>query len=263
MANRDQKRRRLTAGIGGAAAAVLVALGVFAAFGGLSGASASSVIPSPPAKNKVFVPDDEGAGADSQANLMRLVAPGLVHIRSGTGQAAGVGIILTPSGLVLTSAQQVSGTGKLSVRTVVSGRSFAARVLGRSAADDLALIQIEGLSTPLRPILVGNSEKFPAGQVVSTLGSAGDTTSIALDLGSLTSHQGTLTVAGRQLTGLLESHLQVLPTQETGGPVVNLSGQTVGINVGGVGSGLHATGLAIPINRALAVAKELQSRAAR
>lgn len=77
-----------------------------------------------------------------------------------------------------------------------------------------------------------------------------------------TSHQGTLTVAGQPLTGLLESHLQVLPEQETGGPVVNLSGQTVGINVGGAGSGLHAMGLAIPINQALAVAKELQSRAA-
>ena len=261
MADSGQKRRRLTIGIGGAAAAALVAFGVFAAFGGLSGASASSAIPSPPARNKVFVPDDDGTGADSQANLMRSVAPGLVHILSGS-QATGVGIILTPSGLVLTSAQEVSGTAKLSVRTVVSGRSFPARVLGRSAADDLALVQIEGLSTPLRPITVGNSRDFAAGQAVSTLGSAGDTKSVVLDLGNLTSHQGTLTVAGHPLTGLLESHLQVPPEQETGGPVVNLSGQTIGINVGGAGSGLHATGLAVPINRALAVAKGLQSRAA-
>lgn len=256
-------RHKLTAGAGLAAAVALVAFGVFAAAGGLSGASASSVIPSPPARNKVFVPDDDGTGADNQANLMRLVAPGLVHILSGTGQAAGVGVILTPSGLVLTSAQEVSGTGQVRVRTVVSGRSFTAHLVGRSAPDDLALVQIEGLSTSLRPILVGNSDQFAVGEAVSTVGSVGDTKSIALDLGNLTSHQGTLTVAGQQLTGLLESHLQMLPAQETGGPVVNLSGQIVGINVGGAGSGLHATGFAVPINHALAVARELQSRAAR
>jgi S1-C subfamily serine protease len=255
-------RRRLTVGIGAAVAAALVAFGVFAAVGGLSGASASPVIPSPPAKNKVFVPDDDGTGADSQANLMRAVAPGLVHILSATGQATGVGVILTPSGLVLTSALEVTGTGQLSVRTVLSGRSYAARVLGRSAADDLALIQLDGVSSPLRPIVVGNSDKFAVGEAVSTLGSHGDTKTIALDLGNLTSHQGALTVAGQSLTGLLESKLQTLPEQETGGPVVNLSGQTVGINVGGTGGGLHASGFAIPINRALAVARELQSRAA-
>lgn len=258
-----QRRRRLAAGIGAAAAVALVAFGMVAAVGGLSRpASASSVIPSPPAKNKVFVPDDDGTGTDSQANLMHSVAPGLVHILSGTGQATGVGVILTPSGLVLTSAQEVRGTGKLTVRAVLSGRSFAARVVGRSAADDLALVQLEGVSTPLRPIAVGTARDFAIGEAVSTLGSDGVAKTIALDLGNLDSHQGVLTVAGQQLTGLLESSLQIVPAQETGGPVVNLSGQVVGIDVGGAGGGLHAKGLAIPINRALAVAKELQSRAA-
>ena len=66
-------------------------------------------------------------------------------------------------------------------------------------------------------------------------------------------------MAGHQLTGLLQSSLQVLPGQETGGPLVNLSGQVVGIDVGGAGSGLHAKGFAIPVNRALAVARELHA----
>jgi S1-C subfamily serine protease len=257
-----QRRRRLAAGIGAAAAVALVAFGMFAAVGGLSGsASASSVIPSPPAKNKVFVPDDDGTGADSQANLMHSVGPGLVHVLSASGRSAGVGVILTPSGLVLTSDQVVRGAGKLSVRTVLGGRPFKARLVGASAADDLALIQIEGAAKPFRPAAVGNSRYFAAGDAVTALGSDGVTRTITLDLGNLDSHQGTLTVAGRQLTGLLQSSLQILPSQETGGPLVNLSGQVVGIDVGGAGSGLQAEGFAIPINRALAVAKELQSRA--
>ena len=168
-----QRRRRLAAGIGAAAAVALVAFGMFAAVGGLSGpASASSVIPSPPSKNKFFVEDDNGTGADNQANLLDSVAPGLVHVLSANGQPAGVGIILTPSGLVLTSDQVVSGGGKLSVRTVLSGRPFAARVLGASAADDLALIQIDGASTPFKPVAVGNSRYFAVGAAVTALGSA-------------------------------------------------------------------------------------------
>ena len=258
-----QRRSRLAAGIGAAAAVALVAFGVVAAVGGLSGsASASSVIPSPPSKNKVFVADEDGTGADNQANLLESVAPGLVHVLSANGQSAGVGIILTPSGLVLTSDQVVSGAGKVSVRTVLSGRPFAAEVLGRSAAGDLALIQIEGASTPFKTVAVGNSTYFAAGDAVTALGSDGVARTITLDLGNLDTHRGTLTVAGHQLTGLLQSSLQVLPGQETGGPLVNLSGQVVGIDVGGAGSGLHAKGFAIPVNRALAVARELQSRAA-
>ncbi len=135
-------------------------------------------------------------------------------------------------------------------------------MLGRSAADDLALIQIEGAATPVKTVAVGNSRYFAAGAAVTALGSHGVARAITLNLGQLDSHQGTLTVAGHRLTGLLQSSLQVLPGPQTGGPLVNLSGQVVGINVGGAGSGLHAKGFAIPVNRALAVAKELQSRAA-
>lgn len=258
-----QRRRRLTAGIGAAAAVALVGLAMFAAVGGFSGpAPASAVIPSPPSKNKTFVEDNNGTGADSQANILSSVAPGLVHVLSGSGQPAGAGIILTPSGLVLTSDQVVRGAGKPSVRTVLAGRSFAAQVVGTSVADDLALIQIEGAATPFKPVSVGNSRYFAAGDAVTALGSAGTARTVTLDVGNLDTHQGTLPVAGRQLTGLLQSSLQVLPRQGTGGPLVNLSGQVIGIDVGGAGSGLHARGFAIPVNRALAVARELQSRAA-
>jgi S1-C subfamily serine protease len=158
---------------------------------------------------------------------------------------------------------QLTGSADhLTVRTVLSGRTFAARVVGRSTADDLALIQLDGVSTPLRPIAVGNSRDFAIGAAVTVLGSAGVTKTIALDLGNLASHAGAVTVADQQLTGLLESSLQVLPEQETGGPVVSLSGQVVGITVGGAGSGLHAKGFAVPINRALTVARQLQQQAA-
>jgi hypothetical protein len=61
-------------------AAVIVAVAAFAAAGGLSGpVRPSSAIPSPPRENKTFVEDNDGTGADNQANIVHSAAPGLVH----------------------------------------------------------------------------------------------------------------------------------------------------------------------------------------
>jgi hypothetical protein len=87
----------LALGIGAAATAAVIAVAVFAATGGLSSpAGASSTIPSPPRQNQVFVEDDEGTGADNQANILSSAAPGLVHVVSTTGVPAGAGSSLPP-----------------------------------------------------------------------------------------------------------------------------------------------------------------------
>jgi S1-C subfamily serine protease len=247
--------------IGAAAAAAGLALVAFAATGGLSGtAQASSAIPSPPRANKMFVEDDNGTGADNQANIVQSAAPGLVHIVSAAGATVGVGMVLTPSGLVLTSDHILDGAGRARVRTVLAGRLFSAKVLGADSAADLTLLQIEGSSSPFKTVAIGNSRDFAVGAAVTAVGSSSSITkSIALDLGNLASLHGAATVSGKRLTGLLESSLQSLPSEETGGPLVNLSGQAIGITVAGAGHGLQYTGFAVPINEALAVAKRIQA----
>jgi S1-C subfamily serine protease len=255
-----RRRSRLAMGVGAAAAAVGLALAAFVAAGGLSGsAQASSAIPSPPRANKMFVEDDNGTGADNQANIVQSAAPGMVHIMSAAGATVGAGMVLTPSGLVLTTDHILGGARHASVRTVLAGRRFSARVLGADSAEDLALLQIEGGSAPFKTVAIGNSRDFAVGAAVTAVGSSGVINSIALDLGNLASLHGTATVRGKRLTGLLESSLQSLPSEETGGPLVNLSGQAIGITVTGAGSGLPYTGFAVPINEALAVAKSIQA----
>ncbi len=99
-----QRRSRLAVGVGAVAVVAGLAFVAFAAVGGLSSsAQASSAIPSPPRANKMFVEDDDGTGADNQENIVQSAAPGLVHIVSASGVNVGVGVVLTPSGLVLTS----------------------------------------------------------------------------------------------------------------------------------------------------------------
>lgn len=244
-----------------AVAAVLVigiGFGAFAAAGGLSGRSASSAIPVPPRSNDRFVPDDNGTGADNQANILASTAPGLVHIVSGRGTAAGVGMILTPSGIVLTTDQIWRQAGRASVRIVLSGRPFGARLIGSDGASGLALLQITGGSS-FRAVTVGNSSLLSAGAAVTGVGSSGTARTITLEVGNLTGRHGTVAVSGRKLTGLLVTTTRVAAGEETGGPLVNLSGQVIGVDLAGAGQGLRSTGYAMPINRALMIAQQIQA----
>ena len=250
---------RLALGIGAAVTAAIVAFAAFAAVGGLSGAAhASSVIPGPPRQNKVFVEDEDGTGADNQANILSSAAPGLVHIVAPRGTPAGLGVILTPSGLVLTSAQVLQSARRLTVRVVLSGRSYPARLVGTDRSQGLSLLQIAG-GPAFRPVAIGNSRYLSRGAAVTAVGSAGLTKTLTLNIGNLTSGTGVLAAGGQRLTGLLMSTARVVAGEETGGPLVNLSGQAIGINVAGTGSGLHHTGFAVPIDTALAVAKRIQA----
>lgn len=245
-----------------AGAAVIVAVAVFAAFaagGGWPGPGRpSSAIPSPPGENKTFVADDEGAGADNQANILRLAAPGLVHVLSARGTPAGAGVILTPSGLVLTSDQVLQRARRVTVRVVLSGRSFPARLVGADPSHGLGLLQIVG-GPAFRPVAVGNSRYLGGGAAVTAVGSSGLARTFTLDMGNLTGGTGAVAAGGQRLTGLLVSIARVAAGEETGGPLVNLSGQAIGINVAGTGSGLRHTGFAVPINEALAVARQIQA----
>jgi S1-C subfamily serine protease len=95
--------------------------------------------------------------------------------------------------------------------------------------------------------------------VVTAVGSSGLARSFTLNIGNLSSGAGSVAVDGQRLTGLLVSTARVAAGEETGGPLVNLSGQVIGISVAGTGSGLHHTGFAVPIDTALAVAKRIQA----
>ena len=255
-------RRRLVAWVIGSALGIAIGLGAGAlvqVIASSNSAGVSSAIPSPPQANKKFVTDEEGAGADNQANILRATAPGLVHIMSSSGSSIGLGVVLTPSGIVATSAQILPGAGAVTVRVVLSGRPFAAQVVGSDAAEGLALLQIKGGSA-FKTIAIGTSQDFPVGSVVTAVGSSGITKTLTLHAGSVTSLNSAATIDGTRLTGLLQTTSQVLPGEEVGGPVVNLSGQAVGIDVAGAGSGLHNIGFAIPIDQALAVASQIDAK---
>lgn len=240
-----------------AAAAISTGAG-FGLAGLVRGSSdaAATAIPSPPAKNQNFVEDDDGTGADSQANVLQSTVPGMVHILSADGASTEIGMMLTSSGKVLTASQALPSHGAIRVGILLSGKTYAAKVVGRDAADDLALLQVEG-GSDFKTVTVGNSHGLAVGAAVISVGSRGDTKSFTYNIGNLAAVNGSAVIDGHRVTGLVQTTAQVAAGQETGGPLVNLSGQIVGVDAVGTRHGVDVTAFAIPVNRALAVASQI------
>jgi S1-C subfamily serine protease len=221
-------------------------------------------------------PGSNGAGGTSNTSAINehavaaKVEPGVVDITSRlhyTGQVfEGTGMILSPSGLVLTNNHVVSGSTKLSVTLVSNGRRYPASIIGTDAKDDIALLKLQGASG-LRPVHVGNSRKVILGVPVVAIGNAGG----AGGLPTVTS--GTITALNRTITasdsgsGTSETLHAMLQTNapiaegDSGGPLANASGQVVGMdtaaNTQSLGGPGTDQGFAIPIDRALTIARQM------
>ena len=221
-------------------------------------------------------PNRNGAGSANTTNVNEQsvatkVEPGMVDINSTLkyqdGAAAGTGMILSSDGVVLTNNHVVEGSTHLTATTVIGGRKYQATVIGVDPTDDVALIKLQG-AAGLKPVQVGDSSKVSLGTGVVALGNAGGTG------GSPTVTQGTVTALGRTITAsdsgsgqnteTLHNMLQTnaaIAEGDSGGPLANGAGQVIGMDtaansqsLGGAGT---SQGFAIPINRALAIAKKI------
>ena len=245
------------------AVAVVFAVVGFAIASAMHGSSSSgsgaAAIPSPPAKNATFVPDDNGAGADGQANVIKETAPGLVDIISASGTPAGLGMVLTRSGYLLVSDQVIAGAGNVTARFVLSGKTYSARLIGTDAAADVALLKLQG-GSGFKTISIGTATGLAKGDVLSAIGESGTAKSVTDTQGRLVGTSGTATFVGNKLSGLLETELSALPKAAYGGPLVNLSGQVVGIDLAAGKSGQYTVGFATTINAALSAAQQIAAK---
>jgi S1-C subfamily serine protease len=199
------------------------------------------------------------------------VEPGVVDINSvlkyQNGAAAGTGMVLSSNGLVLTNNHVVEGSTHLTASLVSTGKTYQVKVLGVDPKDDVALIQLQGASG-LKTVPVGNSAKVTLGTSVVAIGNAGGTG------GSPTVTQGSITALGRTITasdngsgsntetlhGMLQTNAPIAEG-DSGGALANANGQVIGMNtaansqtLGGAGT---SQGFAIPINKALSIARQI------
>jgi serine protease Do len=186
-----------------------------------------------------FMPDVPGGNGGS---------PG--EPRGGLGS----GFIISADGYILTNAHVVAEFDDVTVRLADSKREFKAKVVGVDKRTDVALLKVDGSGLPTATL--GNSAQLEPGQWVAAIGSPfGFSNTITA---------GIVSATGRSLPA--ESYVPFIQTDvavnpgNSGGPLINLKGEVVGINsqIYSRTGGYMGVSFAIPIEVALDVAKQLQ-----
>ncbi|MCH2206072.1 MAG: DegQ family serine endoprotease [Lentisphaerales bacterium] len=157
----------------------------------------------------------------------------------------GSGFIISKDGLILTNNHVIGEADAVKV-SLLDGREFEAKVIGKDAKSDVAVIKIEGKEDfPVIPI--GNSDKLEVGEWVLALGNP-----FGL---SHTLTAGIVSAKGRSGVGIVdyEEFIQTdaaINPGNSGGPLVNLDGEVIGINTAiySRSGGYMGIGFAIPIN---------------
>jgi putative serine protease PepD len=250
------------------------------------------------------------ASAGTVSSVAKAVSPSVVEIKASSqgGTSTGSGVVITKDGQILTNNHVVSGSNTVKV-TFEDGKSATADVVGTDADHDMALIKVRDASG-LTPATLGNSDQVGVGDQVVAIGSP-EGLSGTVTSGIVSAKDRKVTVqkesdgqqgqsqgqggsdgdwpfqfGGGQFNGDM-GHSQTttyeaiqtdasLNPGNSGGPLVNLSGQVVGINsamfdASGSGSngsgggpsdsdgGSVGLGFAIPDNSVKAILGDLRS----
>jgi S1-C subfamily serine protease len=206
------------------------------------------------------------APLDAQAAVGQ-VGPTIVDIDTKLGYqsavGAGTGIVIGPS-TVLTNNHVVAGATDLTVRSIGNGQTFPATVIGYDRSHDIAVLALGGGG--LQPANIGNSDTVTVGEPIVSLGNAGGVggTPSAVDgriaaLNQTVSASDALTGSTETLNGLIQVDAAIRPG-DSGGPTVNSANQVIGLNTAAT-ENYHlgrGQGFAIPINEAMAIARQIQ-----
>jgi S1-C subfamily serine protease len=232
---------------------LVAALLVSAVGGGAVGATltraTTPATATPPIVSAPPAPIQPVANSAGVAAVYRKVGPAVVQIgqqRGGRVGGTGSGFVIAADGSILTNNHVVEGARSLRVM-LADGREFPAQVLGRSPANDLALIKIEPPAGGLPVVELGDSSTVAPGDLAIAIGSP-----LGLDK-TITS--GIVSAVNRDLRsgpidlkGLIQTDAAINPGN-SGGPLLNAEGQVVGINSVGA-MGISGIGFAVPINTA-------------
>jgi S1-C subfamily serine protease len=200
--------------------------------------------------------------------------PGVVNIDTeqalNSTRAAGTGIVMTASGLVLTNNHVIQGATTIKGTDTDNRRSYPAHIVGYDRQNDIAVIQLYGAAR-LKTAAFGDPSGVGVGDPVTAVGNAGGKGGTpTVVTGKVTSLDQTVTArddsdgTSERLTGMIETSAPIRPG-DSGGPLLNTRGRIIGINTAASASftvgkskpkGTHR-GYAIPSDRALSIARQI------
>ena len=173
-------------------------------------------------------------------------------------RVSGSGVIVSEKGYIITNNHVVAGTTKLHV-IFADGTQRPARVVGTDRFADLAVLHVDG-KMPAVAVL-GNSDVLKPGETVIAIGSPLGAFRNTVTVGVVSATGRNLdTGRGYVMEGLIQTDAAI-NHGNSGGPLVNLAGEVVGINTlivrNGGGDVAEGLGFAIPSNTVRAVAEQI------
>jgi S1-C subfamily serine protease len=239
-----------------------LAAGLLLAFYGPASGSSLPGIGAVPAPGSSTAPLTGG-----QQGIVTKVKPGVVIINTALQYnreaAAGTGMVINADGLVLTNNHVIENSTKITATVPSAGRTYRATVVGYDKTGDIALLRLQNASG-LTPVPMGNSSFIRTGNAVVALGNAEGRGIITAKPGHVTGLHQTITASDKggsttseTLHGMIQTNAGIVPG-DSGGPLASSAG-VIGMDTAGNDPGYQqaSTGFAIPINTALAVARQI------
>ena len=171
-------------------------------------------------------------------------------------RSLGSGFIIDPKGFIITNNHVVENADEIVVK-LLGGKEFKAKVVGRDAKTDIALIELKG-AADLPAVKLGDSDGMQVGQWVVAIGNPFGLES--------TVTAGIVSALGRHINqGPYDNFIQTdaaINPGNSGGPLLNTKGEVVGINTAiySRGGGSIGIGFAIPINLAHEIVPQLKDK---
>ena len=174
----------------------------------------------------------------------------------------GSGFIINHDGYILTNAHVVRGADQLKV-SLTTGEEYEGKVVGLDEVSDLAVVKIDTENLP--SVVLGNSDDLIIGEWAIAIGNP---FGYLLDDPNPTVTVGVISAVNRDIKrerGQVQIYRKMIQTDaainlgNSGGPLVNASGEVIGINtfIFTTSRGSEGIGFAIPINRAKAILSDL------
>lgn len=261
---KQKTRRGLWAFAACFAAALVLALGAFYLGGGFAPAEDPSAapeenrsdwdtepvsIPTYPYGKGARMEVAVGHGAElTVQEVYRLVNPAVVTVVAQLDRAAsvGTGVIFRSDGYILTNYHVVAGSSACSIG-LASGGTYEAKYVGGDSANDVAVLKVEADGLPAAQM--GDSDALSVGDTVYAIGNPlGVELRGTLTDGIVSAINRDVEVQGRTMT-LIQTNA-ALNEGNSGGPLIDVYGQVVGINtikMMSLTSNIEGLGFALPM----------------